>query len=110
MDIITYLKDLGITPYLVGYDQLMIKKTKIDKEVKKFILNKKCEIIATLRKELPNPDLPADCPFNTGGYCPPKCAFNNRLFFKLLAQGVMQQAKNGCFLKNVCYSKDAEII
>ncbi|BBO88186.1 hypothetical protein [Desulfosarcina ovata] len=49
--------------------------------------------------ELPNPDLPATCPFNHGGYAPAGCRFSHDLLMELIRDGgfkmsYLEQLKN----------------
>ena len=45
--------------------------------------------------------LPTECPFNTGGPCPPGCRFETKLFLRMIREGVLP-TDGGCPLLSVC--------
>ena len=47
-------------------------------------------------------DLPLECPFNTGGKCPPGCRFDTKFFHRMIETGVLPDPVKGCPLKDVC--------
>ena len=70
-------------------------------EIIEFAKNHKFAIIGALA-DLPNPDLPATCPFNTGGYAPAGCRFSHDLLMSLIIADVMPDPDVGCILKHIC--------
>lgn len=49
---------------------------------------------------------PSECPFNTGGKCPPDCRFETKFFYRMVRHGVLPDPAKGCPLRNVCGVKD----
>lgn len=50
----------------------------------------------------PFPSLPSDCPFETGGFCPPGCRYTTKFLVMMIKRGMLPDPKIGCPLRHVC--------
>lgn len=106
MNAMQVLSEAGIQAFIEPLGGVRLKGlSKLHGEKKKKIIefanNHKSSILEALA-DLPNPDLPPTCPFNSGGYAPAGCRFAHDLLMNLIVAGVMPDPEVGCVFKDVC--------
>ena len=103
MSILAPLNKMGVSVSLSEKGKLKLTAKAPNPEAVEFVKRNRAAIITELQKsDLPNPDLPASCPFNTGGFAPEGCRFSHDLLMSLIVAGVMPDPKIGCMFKAVC--------
>jgi hypothetical protein len=103
MSYLNAIRNMGASVRLSKDGKLKLSGSGDHDSVVAYVREHKEDIIHELESsDLPNPDLPPICPFNTGGYAPDGCRFAHDLLMNLIVTGVMPDPEVGCMFKCVC--------